>query len=97
MPSIYRELEDVNIFVSPGLQPDVRFKVFGKWEFHVNSVILKLYSAFFRRFLDPANKEDETPHSSQFKYEWVSEIDEDGTGWHLVSESSKVGLPKKNR
>jgi hypothetical protein len=92
MPSVYRELEDVNVFVSPGLQPDVRLKVFGTWEFHVHSVILKLYSAFFRKFLDPANKEEETTPGTHFKYEWVTEIDDDGTGWHLISESSLASL-----
>jgi hypothetical protein len=92
MPPIDRELEDVNVFVSPELQPDVRLKVFGTWEFHVHSVILKLYSAFFRKFLDPANKQGETTPGTNFKYEWVTEIDDDGKGWHLISESSLASL-----
>jgi hypothetical protein len=29
MTSTYRKLQEVDIFVSPGLQPDVRLKVFG--------------------------------------------------------------------
>lgn len=42
------------IFSSPGLTPDVRFKVF-KQEYHVHSIILKLYSNYFRS-LEPASK-----------------------------------------
>ena len=85
-------LSNITKFSAPGLEPDVRLRVFDKWEFHVHSVILKLYSAFFRKFLDPSNKlEDSSLNtSSQFKYEWVTEIDDDGEGWHLISESSIV-------
>ncbi|EPE24748.1 POZ [Glarea lozoyensis ATCC 20868] len=92
MTSLYRELQDVNVIVSPGLQPDVRLKVFDRWQFHVHSVILKLYSAFFRKFLDPSNRDASAGATSfsQFKYEWVTEIDDDGMGWHLVSEGSRT-------
>jgi hypothetical protein len=48
------------IFKAPGLTPDVRFKVFDEYEFHVHSVVLKLGSAFFRKFFDPANKDGTT-------------------------------------
>ena len=43
------------VFQSPGLKPDVSLKVF-KVEFHVHSVLLRLHSAFFRKFLDSADK-----------------------------------------
>jgi hypothetical protein len=43
------------IFQSPGLKPDVSFKVFDV-EFYVHSIVLTLHSAFFRKFLDAANK-----------------------------------------
>jgi hypothetical protein len=43
------------VFQSPGLKPDVSLKVFDV-EFHVNSTLLKLHSAFFRTFLDSADK-----------------------------------------
>jgi hypothetical protein len=46
------------VFQSPGLQPDVRLTVFDK-EFHVHSVLLKLHSAFFRKFLDSPDKAKE--------------------------------------
>jgi len=43
------------IFQSPGFKPDVSMKVFDV-EFHVHSTLLKLHSAFFRKFLDSADK-----------------------------------------
>jgi hypothetical protein len=42
-------------FQSPGLKPDVSLKVFDV-EFYVHSIVLKLHSTFFRKFLDAANK-----------------------------------------
>lgn len=43
------------IFQSPGLKPDVSLKVFDV-DFYVHSIVLKLHSAFFRKFLDSANE-----------------------------------------
>ncbi|KAH8801165.1 hypothetical protein F5882DRAFT_504648 [Hyaloscypha sp. PMI_1271] len=43
------------VFQSLGLKPDVSMKVFDV-EFHVHSALLKLHSAFFRKFLDSADK-----------------------------------------
>jgi hypothetical protein len=98
-PDQKSDLKDVIVFASPGLLPDVRLKVFGTWEFHVHSVVLKLYSAFFRKFLDPSNKEEAAPATLgiKFRYEWVTEIDEDGNGWHLISESSKASICQATR
>jgi hypothetical protein len=64
------------VFASPGTQPDVRFMVL-KQEFHLHSVILKLHSNFFRRFLDSADKQG-PPEFASFRYEYVSVIDEKG-------------------
>jgi hypothetical protein len=64
------------VFQSPGLKPDVRLTVCGQ-EFHVHSVILKLHSNFFRKFLDSPEKEA-APASSPFKYDYASVIDADG-------------------
>ena len=78
------------VFQSPGLQPDVRLVVFDT-EFHVHSIILKLYSAFFRKFLDSPDKaaaaeaaavnpsiiSPELIMPKKFKYEWVTKLDED--------------------
>jgi len=54
------------IFQSPGLKPEVSLKIFNV-EFHVHSVLLKLHSAFFRKFLDSPDKivppADSTIHS----------------------------------
>jgi hypothetical protein len=73
-------------FTSPGLKQDVRLKVFDI-DSHVNSVILKLYSGFFRKFLDSPEKN--IPASAEFAYEWVTKIDKDGS-WHLVWAASEV-------
>ena len=43
------------VFVTPGYQPDVRLVVFDQ-EFHVHSILLKLHSAYFRKFLDSPDK-----------------------------------------
>ena len=75
------------IFENFGMIPDVRLKVFDL-EIQVHSGVLKEHSAFFRRFLDPANKEEESSVASgPFKYEWISKVDEDGS-WGLVSVGS---------
>ncbi|TVY34570.1 hypothetical protein LSUB1_G008005 [Lachnellula subtilissima] len=68
------------IFKCPGLELDTRLNVFGQ-EFHVHSAILRLYSAFFRTFLDSPDKTP-APASAFFRYEYVSVVDDDGT-WGL--------------
>jgi hypothetical protein len=69
------------IFKARGLNADVRLRAF-EIDFHVHSVILKIHSAFFFKFLDSADKTaaltNPTP-ADGFKYEWVTKIDEDGT------------------
>jgi hypothetical protein len=72
------------IFKSPGMKPDIYFKVFDQ-EFHVTSVVLKLHSGFFRTFLDPAG--GKLPKSTQpgFTSEWFTRVDGDGT-WELSSD-----------
>ena len=79
--------ENPIVFSSPGLTPDVRLTVFGR-EFHVHSIVLKLHSNFFRKFLDAGNK-TATPASSLFQYDYVSVLDDDGT-WGLETSTSKV-------
>jgi len=73
------------IFASPGLKPDLRLRLFEKVELHVHSIILKLYSNYFRRFLDSPEKKL-APESALFKYEYSTVIDEDGT-WALEPDS----------
>lgn len=79
------------IFVSPGLENDIRLNVLGV-EYHLHSVILKVY---FRRFLDSADK-TKKPSSSRFRYEYTSVIDAeevsnaDAVAWSL-QPTSKVG------
>lgn len=68
------------IFKSPGLQPDLRIKVFDS-EFHVHSAVLRLRSAFFRRFLDSPDKIP-APAGAKFQYEYISVVDDDGA-WGL--------------
>ncbi|TVY18350.1 hypothetical protein LARI1_G004431 [Lachnellula arida] len=77
------------IFKFPGLKVDTRLNVFGQ-EYHVHSNILKLYSAFFRTFLDSPDKTP-APASALFRYEYVSVIDDDGE-WGL-----EVALKRDNQ
>jgi hypothetical protein len=79
------------IFNSPGLKSDVRLTVF-KQEFHVHSAVLKLYSAFFRTFLDSPDKSP-APASALFRYDYVSVIDDDGGGWRLKVASCTDDQP----
>ncbi|KAH8679759.1 hypothetical protein BGZ60DRAFT_428066 [Tricladium varicosporioides] len=84
------------IFTNPGFKADLRLNIFNH-EFHVASIVLKLNSAFFRRFLDPLNEEDRTPASMLFQYEWYTKIDDDGNGWTLtrkMPEGEDAGLSK---
>ncbi|KAL2070505.1 hypothetical protein VTL71DRAFT_13531 [Oculimacula yallundae] len=82
--------EEPIVFKSPGLVPDVRLRVFDT-EFHVHSIILKLHSNYFRRFLDSADK-PERPQDAPFRYEYITVIDDDGS-WAL--EWSDTGCQPK--
>ena len=57
-------------FITPGNKPDVRLSVF-RQEFEIPSTILKLYSAYFRKFLDSPDKQSDVPASTSFRYEYV--------------------------
>jgi hypothetical protein len=91
------------VFQTPDLKPDVSLRVFD-FEFHVHSVLLKLHSAFFRKFLDSPDKTAlqspgnlETPpavvnfYTDKFKYDWVTEVD-GYTTWHLVVRKDQAPL-----
>ncbi|KAH6663162.1 hypothetical protein B0J14DRAFT_684653 [Halenospora varia] len=71
------------------LEPDVLLNVFDRVEFHVHSALLKLHSAFFPKFLDSPDKIDNPPSTTGFVYEWITKIDDDGDGWHLISKPDK--------
>ncbi|KAF8848281.1 hypothetical protein BDZ45DRAFT_810907 [Acephala macrosclerotiorum] len=81
METSVRERPTVYEFFAPGLKPDVRLKVFDTSEYHVHSVLLKLYSGFFLKFLDSPEKK--VPASPDFTYEWVTQVDDDSS-WHLT-------------
>jgi len=75
------------IFTARGLNSDVRLCAF-ETEFHVHSMVLKMHSAFFFKFLDSPDKTPpETVAPGAFKYEWATKIDEDGS-WSLVDARS---------
>jgi len=77
-------------FNAPGMKTDVRIRVFER-EFHVHSVVLRLYSAFFRTFLDSADKGTVTGEG-HFRYDYVSVLDPDG-GWGLEVAKPVCFLP----
>ncbi len=74
------------IFKARGIEPDVRLSALGT-EFHVHSVVLRMQSAFFFKFLDSPEKKEAPVLKTDFAYEWVSKIDDDGS-WSLVAASS---------
>jgi len=70
-------------FKQAGLgSPDSCLVVFDQG-FHVHSTVLKLHSAFFRKFLDSPDKVNATT-TKNFKYYWVTKVDEDGD-WQLIT------------
>ncbi|RDW76122.1 hypothetical protein BP5796_06943 [Coleophoma crateriformis] len=87
----------IHKFEWPGLQPDLRLEVFDSDEFHVHSTIMKLHSAFFRRFLDSPDKTADPSmpvRRGAFKYNWITKVDEDGS-WALVSDTSQLTVKDK--
>ncbi|TGO08202.1 hypothetical protein BTUL_0221g00190 [Botrytis tulipae] len=91
----------VHTFHLPGHKVDVKLSVFDGLQLHVHSVILKLHSAFFRRFLDPPGRDDKDENTGSFKYEWVTVYDDDGS-WSLFDvrnikhgNSSSNSMPRQ--
>jgi len=78
------------IIFAPHVQTDTLLRVFGQ-EFHVHSIILKIHSHFFATFMDSGDKVAGTSTNPKFKYEWVSEVDEDGKDWSLVCAVTTSG------
>ncbi|PVH75276.1 hypothetical protein DL98DRAFT_466661 [Cadophora sp. DSE1049] len=56
----------------PGFTADTRLKVFSV-KFHTHSMLLKIHSAFFRKFLDSPDKLKSKTGGSAFKHEWVTQ------------------------
>ncbi|KAF7911434.1 uncharacterized protein EAF01_002941 [Botrytis porri] len=71
-------------FSIPGQTPDTRITIFQLKELHVHSSILKLYSAYFRKFMDSPDK-DSAPPSAMWKYDWTEKVEEDGS-WYVVDK-----------
>jgi hypothetical protein len=78
--------KDPITFKLPGFKPDCLLHVLDQ-PFHCHSTILRLHSAYFRKFLDSADK-PERPASASFQYEYVTMVDDDGS-WALI-HASKV-------
>ncbi|EPE24700.1 hypothetical protein GLAREA_08553 [Glarea lozoyensis ATCC 20868] len=86
-------------FSLPGGEPqDTHLEVFGQ-TFLVHSVVLKMNSEYFRKFLDsPDKSEDDFPQGGGIRYKWVTQLDQQDTGtdakkcdgWLLVWEKSLV-------
>ncbi|KUJ24555.1 uncharacterized protein LY89DRAFT_573119 [Mollisia scopiformis] len=84
-PSRKQKNDDVKspiVFTCPGFKPDARLMVFDQ-EFQVLSPMLKLNSAFFRKFFDSPDKAPTNKASSRiglgsfttFKYDWITIVD----------------------
>jgi hypothetical protein len=87
VPPAKKQKTDSNkpiIFKSPGTKPDLYFKAFSQ-EFHINSVVLKLNSEYFRTFLDPSGGKLPKSSSHLFTSEWFTKVDGKGS-WELSSD-----------
>ncbi|PBP20765.1 hypothetical protein BUE80_DR008141 [Diplocarpon rosae] len=83
-------LAPIIIRTTGGLEQDVRLNVFGQ-EFHVHSCLLKAHSAFFSKFLDSPEKAPAAERAianGRYRYEWVTEVDENGDSWYLTADSA---------
>ena len=78
------------IFFARGRAPDVRLHVLDRAVFHVHSVILKLHSNFFFKFLDSPDKAAAVPVQGGLGYEWVTKVDEDGSRSLVAAMDRKV-------
>jgi hypothetical protein len=75
------------MFHGPGLKPGVCLKVFDQ-DFYVHSIILKVHSESSRKFLDSPDKAVGEKRTTGFCYVWVTEVDKDRRGWHLIAAPS---------
>ncbi|KAH7403236.1 hypothetical protein BKA64DRAFT_743856 [Cadophora sp. MPI-SDFR-AT-0126] len=82
------------VFTARGLTPDVQLQVFDQ-VYHVHSVILKMQSAFFFKFLDSPEKPNIPDSNGKISYKWITEIDDDGKSWALNANGGK-GSTKHN-
>ncbi|TVY51273.1 hypothetical protein LCER1_G006000 [Lachnellula cervina] len=82
------------VFTAPGLGPDMSIEVFEQI-FHVNSMVLKIHSEYFRNYLDSPDKAPAGSVSGAFRYEWVTQVDEDGMGWSLTAKEKFTGTDNK--
>jgi len=82
-------------FTGRGFVPDVQLNVFGTL-FHVHSIILKLQSHYFFKYLDapgsPAPVSPAPVLGTTFKYNWTTKVVDGGKDWMLVSNNDKVWL-----
>ncbi|KAL2063642.1 hypothetical protein VTL71DRAFT_5447 [Oculimacula yallundae] len=93
-PTKKQKTSDSIVFVTTGgLKPDTLLNVLGQ-EFQVHSFLLKAHSAFFAKFLDSVDKRSVSKPASgkgndNFQYEWISMIDDDKKGWHLIAKQDQ--------
>ncbi|TVY39026.1 hypothetical protein LSUB1_G004583, partial [Lachnellula subtilissima] len=79
--------KDPIVFTAPGLGPDMSIEVF-KQIFHVNSLVLKVHSEYFRTYLNSPDKAPASSISGTFRYNWVTLVDEDANGWSLTAKEN---------
>ncbi|TGO24739.1 hypothetical protein BPAE_0096g00450 [Botrytis paeoniae] len=86
----------VHTFHLTGHEVDVKLSIFDELQLYVHSVVLKLHSAFFRRFLDSSNKNGNGENTGSFKYEWATVYNDDGS-WSLFdARNIKHDNPSSN-
>lgn len=79
------------VFESPGLKADLYLKVFNQ-EVHVTSIALKLYSGFFRTFLELSGGTKPYSNKPEFTSQWFTQLEDKDentnkyTSWVLSSD-----------
>ncbi|KAJ8065889.1 hypothetical protein OCU04_004990 [Sclerotinia nivalis] len=86
----------VETFPMPALnsEPDTRITIFNHIEFHLHSSLLKLHSAYFRKFIDSLDNALE-PSGAQWKYDWIAKVEGDGN-WYVVKKAQESQVSASN-
>ncbi|QSZ29275.1 hypothetical protein DSL72_003787 [Monilinia vaccinii-corymbosi] len=82
-------------FSCAGKEPDTRIVVFDR-EFHVDEIVLKMYSTWFRKSIE-GNGRGNSTEFQLWKNDYVSVIAEDGDDWTLEPKSRSVSASDPER
>jgi hypothetical protein len=90
-------MQDIVTFTIPDLPPDTKLEIYDR-TFEVHSMVLRLHSGFFRKFLAyKKGSSDESNSDSGFRHHFVVKDDGDVWGFQPVEHvGSSLYLPIEN-